>query len=181
MDRVHDGGKGWRERITPKLKKVGVVVIDPCDKPIDVGQEIENKDLRKKLKSEEKYKELAELMKPIRSVDLRFCDVSDFIIVYLDMSTSMIGTLEELFWANREKKPILVWCPQGKNQAPDWLFATVPHEHIFSTEEELLTYIYNVDCGEDKRSFRRWYHIDLVKATIEALNSSGYLCYKLEK
>ncbi len=37
MDRVPDGGVGWRNRITPMLKSLGVTVFDPCDKPIVVG------------------------------------------------------------------------------------------------------------------------------------------------
>ena len=33
MDRVDDGGVGWRRYITPILKDVGIGVLDPSDKP----------------------------------------------------------------------------------------------------------------------------------------------------
>ena len=34
MDRVPDGGVGWRNRISPILKSIGVTVLNPCDKPV---------------------------------------------------------------------------------------------------------------------------------------------------
>ena len=42
MDRVKDGGVGWRKNITPLLKQMGVTVLDPCDKPIEIGIEDES-------------------------------------------------------------------------------------------------------------------------------------------
>ena len=33
MDRVDDGGVGWRNEITPELEALGVTVLNPCDKP----------------------------------------------------------------------------------------------------------------------------------------------------
>ena len=45
MDRVPDGGVGWRQEIHPTLKRFGIRVLDPCDKPInyasygEVGEE----------------------------------------------------------------------------------------------------------------------------------------------
>lgn len=47
------------------------------------------------------------MMKVIRSVDLRLVDISDFMIVNLDLETHPCGTLEEIFWANRQKSRYL--------------------------------------------------------------------------
>ena len=44
MDRVLDGGVEWREKLTPRLHNLGVIVYNPCDKPIDNPKVIENKD-----------------------------------------------------------------------------------------------------------------------------------------
>ena len=60
------------------------------------------------LKLEKKYEELSGLMKTIRSVDLRLVDISDFLIVSLDLNTHPCGTYEEIFLANRQKKPIII-------------------------------------------------------------------------
>ncbi len=40
MDRVPDGGTGWRNAITPTLKELGIEVLDPCDKPIESAKEV---------------------------------------------------------------------------------------------------------------------------------------------
>ena len=42
MDRVPDGGVAWREDITPKLKELGVGVLDPCKKPSEYATEDAN-------------------------------------------------------------------------------------------------------------------------------------------
>ena len=39
MDRVPDGGIGWRNAITPMLQELSVSVINPCDKPIESAKE----------------------------------------------------------------------------------------------------------------------------------------------
>ena len=53
----------------------------------------------------------------------------------------MCGSYEEISTANRQKKPVLVWCEQGKMLAPNWLFFMLPHEHIFSSMDQLLAYL----------------------------------------
>ena len=39
MDRVVDGGVGWRNAITPMLQELSINVINPCDKPIESAKE----------------------------------------------------------------------------------------------------------------------------------------------
>ena len=43
MDRVKDGGVKWRQYMTPKLQELGVGVLDPCDKPVEIALEDEAK------------------------------------------------------------------------------------------------------------------------------------------
>jgi len=153
MDRAPDGGKGWREEITPPLQEMGIHVLSPCKKPIDIG--LESEDGRKKRKEHKRKGEWDELAKykTIRSVDLRMVDISDFIIVALNMEEHPFGTIEEIVTANRQKKVILVWAVNGKAEAPDWLFWMIPHKFIFDKLEDLLKYVKDVDSGnrEDKR------------------------------
>ena len=40
-------------------------------------------------------------------------DICDFLVVNLDLDVHATGTYEELYWANRMKKPILVRIEQG--------------------------------------------------------------------
>ena len=47
MDRVPDGGVGWRHWITPMIKDMGIGVLDPSDKPTSFAQE--NNEFRDKI------------------------------------------------------------------------------------------------------------------------------------
>lgn len=158
IDRVADRGMGWRDMITPFLINMGIVVFNPIKKPTDVGMEdsdVQNK--KTKLKLEKKYDELSILMKTIRSVDLRLVDVSDFLIVSLDLNTHPCGTYEEIFLANRQKKPIIIHVEQGKENAPDWLFGTIPHDLFFSTWDEVKNYLSYINSSPTINTHNRWF------------------------
>jgi nucleoside 2-deoxyribosyltransferase len=158
MDRVSDRGSTWRDNITPFLKELGVVVFNPINKPTDVGlEDHDSHQIKTKLKSMERYDELSSMMKTIRSVDLRLVDISDFMIVNLDLDVHPCGTYEEIFWANRQKKSIIVHMVQGKQQAPDWLFGTIPHEMIFSSWDEIKNYLTEIHSCSEIKTFNRWY------------------------
>ena len=160
MDRVPDGGVGWRRSVGQYLMTRGVVVFDPANKPIDIGiEDLESRYERKEWKTNKEYDKVSETMKVIRNTDLRMVDISDFLIVNLDLDIHPCGTYEELFLANRQKKPIILRVKQGKEKAPDWLFGTIPHQTIFSTWEEVKQYLDLVDSGaiNDKR----WMFFDI--------------------
>lgn len=158
MDRVPDRGTTWRDNITPFLNELGIVVFNPISKPTDIGLEDRDTHLIKtKLKEKSRYDELTSMMKTIRSVDLRLVDISDFLIVNLDLNTHPCGTLEEIFWANRQKKPIIIHMVQGKNHTPDWLFGTIPHQMIFSTWDDIKNYLHHINSSENIDTYKRWY------------------------
>jgi hypothetical protein len=101
IDRVPDRGREWRSFLTPVLKNIGIKVINPLKKPTDLGTEDSVVALKKAyLKKNKKYDDLSLIMKEIRSVDLRMVDISDFMVVHLDLDTHPCGTMEEIFWAN---------------------------------------------------------------------------------
>lgn len=157
MDRVPDSGVSWRRRITPFLQQLGVVVLDPTDKPIDIGLEnAENREFRRKLKDMKLYDELSKEIKLLRVVDLRMVDMSDFLIVHIDTDFHACGTYEEESWANRLKNPILVHGEQGKAGMPDWMFGTIPHHHIFDTWTELCQYLWEVHTAPKVDTYKRW-------------------------
>lgn len=158
MDRVADRGAGWREQITPFLESLSVVVFNPISKPTDIGLEDQDThQIKTKLKRMKRFDELSSMMKTIRSVDLRLVDISDFLVVNLDLDIHPCGTYEEIFWANRQKKPIIIHMVQGKDHAPDWLFGTVPHQMIFSDWEEIKQYLSHINTSENIDTHKRWY------------------------
>lgn len=161
MDRVPDRGTTWRDNITPLLEDLNVIVFDPIKKPGNVG--LENEETHKikyKLKINQKYDQLSDIMKTIRSVDLRLVDISDFLIVHLDINTHPCGTLEEIFLANRQKKPIIVHIEQGKQNCPDWLFGTLPHELFFDEWNQVIEYLYMINSKEKINNLNRWWFLN---------------------
>jgi nucleoside 2-deoxyribosyltransferase len=162
MDRVADRGNGWRDNITPFLENLGIIVFNPIKKPTVLGQEDQKThEYKIRLKSQQNYDELSYLMKTIRSVDLRLVDISDFLIVNLDLEVHPCGTYEEIFWANRQKKPIIIHMVQGKRFAPDWLFGTIPHEMIFSNWKDIKNYLDHINSDCEITNYNRWYFFNI--------------------
>lgn len=162
IDFAKDNGVGWRNMITPILKKFNVKVMDPCKKPIETkGLNEESPEYfkqKQRLKDEGRFAELAELMKPVRAVDLAMVDRADFLVCYIDITIHSVGTMEEIFWSNRCKKPTLLVCQQGKKFVSDWFWACLPTQHIFGNFTELTDYLsYVNDTPQEKvETFNRW-------------------------
>lgn len=158
MDRVRDGGEGWRNWIKSELADLSIHWLDPCRKPINIGvEDDESRRLRREAKIRGDFQYVADEMKPIRRVDLRMTDITDWSIVNLDVKIHACGSLEELFWMNRMKKPVLVHVEQGKKFTPEWLFATLPLEHIFDNWNELKDYVRHVAAADAINDMRRWF------------------------
>jgi nucleoside 2-deoxyribosyltransferase len=157
IDRVADRGAGWRELITPFLQELGIKVFNPLKKPTGVGlEDDEVHSIKIKLRKELKYDELANIMKTIRAVDLRMVDISDFLVVNLNIEHHACGTYEEIALANRSKKPILIHVEQGKDHTPDWLFGTIPHDWFFSNWDDLRKYLIHVNEDKNINLYKRW-------------------------
>ena len=157
MDRVKDGGVGWRNMITPFLESLGVRVLDPCKKPVELG--LEDESIRKeinRLKIAGEFDKIRELYGKIRSVDLRCVDESSFLVVNIDPQGHLCGTYEELFWANRCKKPILCHVEGGKETTPNWLLFTLPHQYFFGDWGELFDHLDQIDKGNVPEWDTRW-------------------------
>ena len=143
------------------LLNINVTVLDPSNKPIDIGiEDLENRELRRGWKKRGEYDEISQSMRIIRNTDLRMVDLSDFLIVNLDLDSHPCGTYEELFLANRQKKPIIVRIPQGKENTPDWLLGTIPHETIFSDWNQVKSYLHAINEGRSKVD-SRWMFFSL--------------------
>jgi len=161
MDRVTDGGEGWRIDLQKKLCDLGIFWLDPTHKPIDIGvEDTENRAKVVRLKELGRYEEAGEAYKSVRHVDLRMVDISDFLVVNIDLDVHACGTYEELFLANRQKKPIIVRMTQGKPHTPNWLLATIPHQMIFSTWGEVSEYLGRVATDEGVKPHNRWAFFD---------------------
>ncbi len=166
MEFMPDFGADWRKKLRTDLTDLGLVFLDPTDKPIDSIDEIALGKLMQEARNTENY-ELMASGREVRHVDLRMCDMADLLIVNLDLTVPTCGTWEEIFTSNRAKKPVLVRVVQGKKAAPAWLFWTLPHQHIFSTWEEIYNYLsivaYQFTPPED---YGRWLFFDLTSEKV---------------
>jgi len=176
MDRVADGGVGWRREITPWLQTRGVFVLDPSDKPIlGARREEEGRDHIHQLKERGEYDMIRALYgDDIRGNDLRFVDESSFLICYLDMDQHPCGTYEEWFTANRDKKPIITVVKQGKKAAPNWLFLAINHQLIFGSFDEAKEYLEHINTYPHKiETFNRWRFFDWARLVRETCALHG--------
>lgn len=161
MDRVPDAGVVWRKRIREQLSDLGIFWLDPTRKPINIGvEDDESRRLRHEAKLLGNYRAVAAEMIPIRKVDRRMVNFGDFMIVNIDVEVHACGTYEEFALANDQDKPILVHVEQGKAACPDWLFACIPHQHIFGTWEDLIAYVRHVAHDNEVDSMGRWLFFD---------------------
>jgi len=167
MDRVPDGGVEWREKLTPQLHKLGVMVYNPCDKPIDDPTVKEGQDVRddiELLKRLGMFREIREKYGSIRNVDLRMVDTSDFLVANINTEVHACGTYEEIATANKQKKPVLVHC---EKDVPNWLIWMLPEWSFFRTWESMTSYL--KDVNEGKRKDERWVFFNMEKE-LEAIN-----------
>lgn len=153
MDRIPCGGTVWRNKIMPHLSALNISVINPCDHPLE---QVSVRDSITDLKQSGNFADIRKQFGQIRNIDLRCVDVCDFIIAHVDVNVHACGTYEEIVTANRQKKPVLIWCEQGKSQAPNWLFFMLPHEHIFDNMDALLEYLNQINSQNDILDLDRW-------------------------
>ena len=165
IDHVEDDGTGWRRKITPYLKKMGLTILDPTDKPTsqckwnEVGEEKEH---IQKLVDLKRWDELNRMAKEIVLVDLRMVEVSDFMICYVDKDVHLCGTYDELFEALRRRKPTLIVHKGGKKDMSMWLRGKVNHNFVFESWDELYAYLEALHDGVVEPDYTRWVFFDKV-------------------
>lgn len=155
-------GVSWRQSITTQLKSMGVVVLDPTNKPIEIGKEdAAARQNFKDMRDEGDYEGVRQFMKIVRRVDLRCVDLSSFVIVRLD-GTPTVGTYEEIAMAVSQCKPTLIWLDGdlNLNNVNAWLLSQVPLDHIFESKEDLLNYLNDIDTSKNHPLDRRWILFD---------------------
>jgi nucleoside 2-deoxyribosyltransferase len=159
IDHAADDGVVWRNDMTKWLEKRKVKVLDPCDKPIKNAyyKEIEGEKIKMfELKQTGRYFELTRRMKEIVHMDLRMVDVSDFVIVYLDMDSKPFGTIHELLNSLHQRKPTLAVIEGGRAKASNWLFGIMDYNFMFDSFEDLKTFLEQINNGTIEGDLSRW-------------------------
>lgn len=157
--------QNWRRDMGVFLHNLGVTFLDPTAKPKIIGLDAPSESQesireRHKLKQQGDYDTISQIMRTIRRIDLRCCDVCDFAITHLDLDVYSVGTWEEVFWVNRLKKVNLVHIEQGKINTPDWLLGTISHKYIFDSWDEIKQYLMYIHTSDTIDSWDRWLLFD---------------------
>jgi hypothetical protein len=166
IDFSKDKGAGWRNTITPFLQNMGVTVFNPLCHPFKGAKEIDSRrPYMAKLLQEGKLEELRNEMKPIVRMDLRSIDLSSFLIVGdYSTSTHLCGTIEEISVCNKQVKPCLVVCKDGKKSLPSWLYGRLPSDHLFDSWDDLKTYLTAINTDPNyqfsEADLKRWLFFD---------------------
>lgn len=157
MQYVSDG-MSWRDDMTEFLNKMGIVVFDPYHKPFINAKEEDNETRHylRSLMDAGRFNEVHWHMKEVRSFDLAAVDKSDFIIAFIDPSIPTFGTMEELAWAVRCKKPCFVVVDGGREQTPFWLMGMMPPRFFYNSFSSLKNMLMKIDNEEIEIDNERW-------------------------
>jgi nucleoside 2-deoxyribosyltransferase len=148
----------WRDVVKTELKETGIVFFDPLKKPFmdSVNEDKQHIANLVELRSKGSFEELSKIMRKIRVEDLSLVDRADFLIASISAKTASWGTAEEVFWANRMKKPIFMVVAEGRRACPFWIFGTLREEQIYDSVEDVIAEIKKLDSGEKEIDLSRW-------------------------
>lgn len=177
MEYVSDHGIGWRRKIISLSQESGLEIdfIDPTNKPGGKDMKIgEDKDYQNSLKKTGKFLELRDYVTKYRRYDLRFVDISDFLIVVINPTVPQWGTANECYVAEQQHKPMFFVSEKGGETFPNWLFDLLDFNNqgnpinLFDSIESVVDTLVKMDKGEIPLS-RKWV---LVRRHLEQSRSS---------
>jgi hypothetical protein len=160
MEFVADHGVEWRRKFIKLVHDAGLKIdlIDPTDKPGGIDVKIgENKAHQEMLQKEGRWQELQDYVSSYRRYDLRFVDISDFLVVVVDPRVPQWGTANEVYVGEQQHKPMFFICDGGLAKLPRWLFDVVDLDdfngyhgkrcNVFSSVEEVVQRLVHLDNG----------------------------------
>lgn len=151
-------GRTWRDDMEEFLDFLEIKVFNPYKKPfVDAPEENEQTiiDLNS-LMDQQKFDEVETRMRQVRGYDLSMVDRSDFVICYINPKIPTFGTMEELSWAARLKRPGFIVIEGGKTKTPLWIMGMFPHKYIYNNFDEVKEMIGSIDRGERVIDSDRW-------------------------
>ena len=152
-----DGGIGWRRQFIDLVTKANLKIdcIDPTNKPGETNYHVtESKNYQTWLQKEGRFKELQDYVSAYRRFDLRYVDVSDFLVAVVDPAIPQLGTANEIYVAEQQHKPTFFVCEGGLSTLPRWLFDLVdlPFSgrrcNVFTSIEQVIEELVQLDLGQ---------------------------------
>lgn len=138
------GAENWRtEPVEVLSTRFGINVFDPF---ADIKQQWVP--ALNQARIDKDYDEIRRIAKQFVRKDLGKVDKADFVIAYLPFKVATTGTHHEIINANDRKKPVLLICPQGKENVPLWYFGFIHHKNMFNSFEEVYQRLDEINRGE---------------------------------
>jgi nucleoside 2-deoxyribosyltransferase len=146
IDRVTDDGLKWRKEFKKLCHKFKLPVdfLDPTDKPEWLGSEIgEEKNRVRQLMKSRKWEMAQSQSQYFRHIDLRMVDSCHLFIVWIDITSHLCGTYNELFTAEDQKKPMMAIMADGQSKwdIPSWLVSIFNEDEVFESVEECVEHL----------------------------------------
>lgn len=159
MEYAKDHGVAWRRKFIDLAWQSGLDIdfIDPTNKPGAEEMRVnEDKDHQINLQKQGDYINLQAYVARYRRFDLRFVDLSDFLVAVIDPTVHMCGTYNEIFVAEQQHKPCFFICEGGLSKLPRWLFDVVDLDdsikgtrcNVFESVEAVINELTLLDKGE---------------------------------
>lgn len=159
IDNASDDGIGFRKHFIKLMEDAGIQAkyFDPTNKPTggfcEIGEEKRNSI---KLREDGKYEELAKFVHAFRYQDMRYVDMCDVLIAYIDPDVHMCGSYDEILRAEMQRKPRMCIIKGGRRRCPLWLFDVFPLENMFDSVEECVSRLALINAGQRKVDPEKW-------------------------
>ena len=143
-----DFGTGWRDEITPTLRKMfNVKVINPCTQGI--GDTASEQKRYMKMIKDRDFKGLKSLFYRVIRKDLRAVDKADFLIFYHFPNLPTVGSIHEIINAVNQKKPVLVVVKESLiDQLNPWLLTLIKPQWLFTSFDDMYAYLKKINSGD---------------------------------
>ena len=167
MEFVKDHGVEWRRKFIQLVQEAGlnIDVIDPTNKPGEcIGEDPMH---QVNLQKNGQFKELQQYVRNYRHLDLRYTDISDFLVVVVDPTVPQWGTSNETYLAEMQQKPTFFIVENGLHNLPRWLFDVIDkvqsddpavaqaEANVFESVEEVVEELVALDSGKKPLS-KEW-------------------------
>lgn len=153
-----DKAISWRQSLKDELCPLGIDILSPLDKVFKnfpkEGRGF-NQHLREELKKGN-FDYVHTEMKQIRTRDLALCDLSTFLIAYLDINIPTFGSVDEIITSKRNQKPIFLIIDGGYKNIPLWLSSYFKPNWVYNDLDSVVAIIKKINSGEEQINNKYW-------------------------
>jgi nucleoside 2-deoxyribosyltransferase len=151
-------GFSWRKELSDKLLSIGIVPLNPLEKPF-INLAPEDKDTHTWLAQQMESGNLHEVKKymiQVRRMDYRMIDSSDFVIAHIHPTIASYGTASELDLCERMLKPTFISVEGGVKKTPYWLLSMFDDNCFFNSIDDIFNEIKDINNGDKTLNDKYW-------------------------